>query len=231
MHEGLIEPVAHDEEMPLPAALHSPSNIAIATELLDWCRSYLMTENEAIHRPLGNQVVCPFVGASIKYDGLHMAFHPEVNEQDEPTIEAITSSYIPVFKSLPPHDTRELIRKSLLVVFPSIPERGGAVLDRVHMNLKSTFVEAGLMIGQFHPRCEERGIYNRDLKVSKSPYPLIAMRHMAIHDILFLDSDLTWFNPYNLRFGHRFRSPGGLHENERHYAERYEKACARYGAP
>jgi hypothetical protein len=217
------------EEVLLPAALHSPANIAIATELLDWCRDYLMAENGEIKRPVGNQVVCPFVGASIRHDGLRMAFHPEVNAEDEPTIETIVANYIPVFRALPPYEKSALLRKALLIVFPNITERSAAVLDHVHANVKLRFVEAGLMLGQFHPRCEETGVYNAHLRVSRSPYPLMAVRHMAIHDILFLDSDPVWFSLYNLRFGHRFRAPGDLNDNERHYVDRYNAARSKFG--
>jgi heptaprenyl diphosphate synthase len=211
----------------LLSALHCPSNVTIATELLDWCRNYLMAENEEIKRPLGNQVVCPFVRGSIDTDSLRMAFHPEVNGHDEPTIEAVVTSYIPIFKRLPPYDKRELLRKALLIVFPSIEERNVGVLDHVYANLKHKFVDEGLMIGQFHQRCDERGIYNPRFKVSRSPYPFIAVRHMAIHDILFLGSDPDWFRIYNLRFGHRFRTPDDLHKDERHYVELYERARAK----
>jgi heptaprenyl diphosphate synthase len=214
----------------LASALHSPSTIAIGTELLAWCRDYLMAENEEIKRPLGNQVVCPFVGAALEHDALRMAFHPEVSGHDEATIETIVASYIPVFKTLPPYDNREWLRKALLIVFPHIEERSVGVLDHVHANLKHKFVDAGLMIGQFHQRCEERGIYNSRLKVSRSPYPLMAVRHMALHDILFLGSDAEWFRIYNVRFGHRFRAPQDLHKDERHYVDLYEQARAKYSA-
>jgi heptaprenyl diphosphate synthase len=189
-----------------------------------------MVDNEEINRPAGNQVVCPFVSASIESDSLRMAFHPEASGHDETTIEAIVAGYIPVFKTLPPYDNRELLRKALLIVFPNIEERSVGVLDHVHANLKHKFVENGLMVGQFHQRCDERAIYNNRFKVSRSPYPLMAVRHMAIHDILFLQSNPDWFRIYNVRFGHRFREPKELSTEERHYIEQYEQARAKYSA-
>jgi len=63
----------------------------------------------------------------------------------------------------------------------------------------------GLMVTRCHARCDGRTVHNPALKVFTSPFPLIAMRHMALHDILFLQDNESWFAAYDLRFGACFR--------------------------
>jgi heptaprenyl diphosphate synthase len=81
---------------------------------------------------------------------------------------------------------------------------GWDCLDAVYAYLKDFAVESGLMIGQFHPRCDERAVRNPDFAVSVAPVAMLAIRHMAPHDILFLHHSGQWFKEYDLRFGSHF---------------------------
>ena len=89
------------------------------------------------------------------------------------------------------------------------------MLDFVQAKIKHKFVNSGLMVGQFHQNCNERGVYNRGFRVSISPYPLIAVRHMALHDIIFLKENEAWFKAYNIRFGERFKEPDKLDDYQK----------------
>ena len=114
----------------------------------------------------------------------------------------------PFKKSTPFHETDRL-KKALLIVFPEIPARETGVLDIAHANIKTACVRDGLMVAQCHARCDlGPSVHNSGLKVYQSPHPLIAMRHMALHDIHFLPDDEAWFAAYDLRFGARFREAG-----------------------
>lgn len=211
-------------------AFLTPKNLVIANELLAWANDYLMTENPSIKRPRGSQVVCPFVGASVETNNFYMAFHPEVNGKDERHIEEIMVGYVEEFLEAPPYDTEQNLTKALLVVFPDIPDNKTEVLDVAHRRIKSQFVERGLMVAQFHKRCKERGIYNGAFHVNISPHPLLAIRHMAIHDILFVGSNRAWFKEYNIRFGDRFREPDKVEDWNKHLIDLYQRAKERFGA-
>jgi|SRR5437588_2843771 len=193
-------------------AFLSPRYLKIANELMEWAQSYLMADEPNIRRPGTNQEVCPFVRASIENDSLYMAFHPEVNGQRDEPIQRIMYEYIDIFKETPPFDPAERKKKALLIIFPEIPPERTYVLDIVHAKIKSRFVHSGLMAGQFHQNCDERGIYNRGYRVSISPYPLIAVRHMALHDIIFLKENEDWFKAYNIRYGEKFKEPDKLED-------------------
>lgn len=193
-------------------AFLSPRYMAVANELMEWARSYLMASNPQLQRPGLNQEVCPYVKGSIDKDSFYIVFHPEVNGQRDDPIQRILLDYVDQFKETPPFDPSEKLKKALLVVFPEIPEERTYVLDIAHSKIKTKFVQAGLMVGQFHQNCDERSVHNRGFQVSISPYPLIAIRHMAIHDIIFLKDNEEWFKAYNIRYGELFREPSKLED-------------------
>lgn len=187
-----------------------------------------MAENPNIQRSIGSQEVCPFVSSSIENDSFYMTFHPEVNGQRDEPIGHIMYGYINEFKETPPFEPCERLKKALLVIFPEIPPQRTYVLDIVHAKIKTKFVQAGLMVGQFHQHCDERGVYNRGFHVSISPYPLIAIRHMAVHDIIFLRNNEEWFKAYNIRYGEKFREPDKLEDYNKPMLGIYLEAKERF---
>jgi heptaprenyl diphosphate synthase len=204
----------------------SPSLVKAANEVLKWAEEFLIPESKDLHRPRGSQSVCPFVNASIENDSFYMVCHPEINQYQygEQAIEQIVVSYIPIFEELWPFEPKLKLTKALLVVFPNLPEGETRILDRVHANLKDSFVKAGLMIGQFHQHCDVPSVYNKNFMVSRSPIPLMAIRYMAIHDILFLSECEDWFHLYQARYGDRFNHIGGVENYNKHLVEYYLRA-------
>jgi heptaprenyl diphosphate synthase len=222
-------PAGH-RQLAITGQFLSPTDLRIANELLAWAEQYLTRENPNINRPRGSQTVCPFVRGSIKSNHFYMVFHPEIDGASERHIEHIMIAYMDDFLAAPPVDPESQLTKSLLVVFPRIPHTRIHVLDAVHKQIKTRFVQRQLMVSQFHKKCDERCVYNDAFKVNLSPYPLMAMRHMSVHDILFLGEDATWFKEYDARFGHRFRNPERMEEHNKHLVDFYSRARARFGA-
>ncbi|MEZ4869359.1 MAG: hypothetical protein R3C14_49005 [Caldilineaceae bacterium] len=215
--------------MKMRPAFLSPSFVKAADEVLKWAKEFLIPEHQDLHRPRGSQSVCPFVGASIEHDSFYMVFHPEINQDQctEQAIEQVIVSYIPTFEALPPFADRLKLTKALLVVFPHLPDAQTCILDRVHTNIKDSFVKAGLMIGQFHQQCDVPSVYNKDFMVSRAPLPLMAIRYMALHDILFLSEREDWFQLYQARFGYRF-AKGEVEHYNKHLIEYYLHAQRKF---
>lgn len=205
----------------------SLDELKAANELTEWATTYLTTENQDIQRPRGNQIVCPFVKPSMENNTFYMSFHPEIDGKNEDEIEQLMIKYIDNFKKTYPVGDSQKLTKALLVVFNNIREKDAEVLDIAHNRIKDVFVQNGLMIGQFHPKCKETGIYNPKFKVSIAPYPLIAIRNMAIHDVLFLRNKKEWFMIYNLWFGDKFKK-NELDENTSHLEELYQEAKRKF---
>ena len=83
---------------------------------------------------------------------------------------------------------------------PRMGPEGWERLDAVYAHLKDFAVGLGLMVGQFHPHCDERAVRNPEFRVSVAPVAMLAIRHMAPHDILFLPHSGRWFKEYDSRF-------------------------------
>lgn len=201
----------------------SPEMLKISNEILEWAENYLAQDNEHIKRPKGSQAICPFVKPAIDNNTFYFAFHPEVNGLGEMHLEQIMLDYIEVFKKTGPFRSGDMYKKTLLVVFPHVNKDESYILDVVHKNIKDEYVKNDLMVGQFHPNCDERGVYNRAFRVSTAPYCLYSIRQMALHDILFLKEKKEWFLVYNAKFGQKFKK-GDLDDNTSHLEDYYLRA-------
>ena len=117
---------------------------------------------------------------------------------------------------------------ALVVVLPGIPDDRLELLDQAQAERKTELARDGLMLGQFHPRCPEPAARNPDFLVGRSPVPMIALRHMAFHDVLFLHERADWFEAYARRFGSRYRV--GLAADPM-FVSLFYQAARRHGLP
>jgi hypothetical protein len=167
----------------------APDDVALAQQVLMWAKEHLTKENDEVHRPVPPQIVCPFVESSINANCFYMVFHNEFNGRDASAIIEQILEYIQPFKIAPPISNNLGARKALLVIFPKIETASLKVLDVCHRIIKPKMIQEDLMVAQFHPVCDEPSIHNRRWRtVYQSPVPLMAIRHMAVHDIMFLES-------------------------------------------
>jgi heptaprenyl diphosphate synthase len=208
----------------------SPKDVKSARHVLVWARNYLMKEHEEIHRPYFPQKVCPFVKTSINANCLYMVFHNEFNGRDAVAIANQVLEYAKPFKEAPPISPNERMLKALLIVFPNIEDELMTVLDKCHRMIKPKIVQLGLMVGQFHPRCCERAVHNhRWNAVSRSPVPLMALRNMVIHDIMFLGDNEDTFKSYDEQFGVYFVQGGkSLRQYQKHLIAYYQRAKSKH---
>ena len=208
----------------------SNADIPIAYELLSWVQNSLVEPHPSLRRSANStgEPICPFAKAVLNENAFYMVFHREVNGKSTELIESIVLGYREPFKKATPFLPSERLKKALLIVFPEIPPEETEVLDLAHATVKSQFVSAGLMVAQCHQRCNGRSVHNPSLRVYTSPHPMFVVRHMAIHDILFLEENESWFAAYDLRFGALFREPEKLDEVEKPLIEIYRRSKARF---
>jgi heptaprenyl diphosphate synthase len=208
----------------------SNADIPIAFETLAWVQAFLIDPNPNMKRSHDStgESVCPFAKPVVAGNALYMAVHREVNGKSAEPIEAIVLSYREPFKQSAPFHPGDRLKKALLVIFPEIPPNETTVLDVVHSNIKSQFVHDGLMVAQCHARCDGRSVHSPGLRVYTSPHPLMAIRYMALHDLLFVEDNEPWFACYDQRFGSRFKEPEKLEDYEKPLIDRYRRAKARF---
>lgn len=101
---------------------------------------------------------------------------------------------------LPPKTGDDQIYKVILIVFPKLHDlEGFKMIDQAQAILKPAFVPKGLMVGQFHPCCDEPGVRSAEFRPLRCPVPMIAIQFMTKHDLPFLTAR-DHFREYKTRF-------------------------------
>lgn len=178
---------------PPPAHL-APSDVTAMKTVAQWAVSYLCQP----HPELGREgPVCPFTRPSLERDVFWLTVC-NVGTIAGPEVYQATRALAEVFVHLEPTTTSESRFKTVLVIFPRLVDK--SEVDDLQRRLKSTFVQEGLMVGQFHDECEEPGLWNPNFPALRSPLPLLAIRHMVTSDFAFLTADPAWIASYLARF-------------------------------
>jgi hypothetical protein len=167
-----------------------------------WLREYVSVGDHRVGR---SGPVCPFIPRALAQHAVQTDIRYDITGDSEPELRDQLQAEIRKFAAAgrPEHNTGVAL-ESKLVVMPRMDAAGWERLDVVYEPLKDFAVERGVMIGQFHPRCAERAVRNPDFRVSVAPVAMLAIRHMAPHDILFLHRSERWFKEYDARFQSHF---------------------------
>ncbi|MBA0053326.1 histidinol-phosphate aminotransferase family protein [Streptomyces sp. AJS327] len=197
-----VEPRA-GAEVTLPQPPFQLLTEAQEAVLSAWLDDYI----SAPHPELGREdAVCPFVRPAIRAGALRKVRCHVGPDDGLSRMETLVHRAMDVFETTPP-TTRNASLDSLIVVFDGLTRETWPLVDEVHGVMKDISVERGLMLGQMHPECEAPASRNPLFPVNRSPLPLIAVRRMAFHDILFLYHRPDWFAQYRKRFGHHYTAP------------------------
>lgn len=172
----------------------------------EWFDAYLSQPHELLGRP-GH--VCPFVEPARQAGTLRVEVRRVRGDTSAEELRGLAAEMEELFdRTQWAHANRTL--RALVFVLPDLPEESWTDLDGLQAALKPGLATRGLMFGQFHPRCPERSARNPAFEVSRSPLPMLAMRNMSVHDILFLDEEPVEFAAYAARFGSRCARPGAV---------------------
>lgn len=165
-----------------------------------WLREYVAQPHEQLGR---EGAVCPFVAPAIQADTLRLRTRRGFGDATADDVRALVREMARDFLAARwPHSNPTL--HTLLLALPDLPRARWHLLDDVQAAVKPELAQQGLMLGQFHPECAEPAARNPGFPVSRSPLPLLALRRMALHDVLFLHQDPELFEQYRLRFGARY---------------------------
>ena len=167
-----------------------------------WLREYVAAGDRRVGR---SGPVCPFMPRALDQHAVETRIRYDINGSSEPELINELRAEISEFGNVdrPPHKSGVLL-DSRLIVMPHLGPEGWERLDAAYVHLKRFAVELGLMVGQFHPRCDERAVRNSDFRVSVAPVAMLAIRNMAPHDILFLNRSEQWFKEYDSHFRSHF---------------------------
>ncbi|MDJ0347242.1 hypothetical protein QMK19_39295 [Streptomyces sp. H10-C2] len=188
-----------------------------------WLSDYIRQPHSELGR---SGPVCPFVAPAQDADALEIRVRLVGLTPSQALIDEIVRCGLDEFSEVDWKGGNPNLR-SLLLVLPDLPPEHLHLLDAAHSALKPESVRRGLMLGQFHENCREKAARNPAFEVSWAPVPMVAIRSMAIHDVLFLGQRRDWFEEYARRFGARHRN--SAHGVDPLLTEVYERACAAHG--
>lgn len=188
-------------------------DVPYLVEIMEWVQSFLAKP----HPDLGRRgAVCPFVPHALKSNTIKLTVIHTKN-LDQQQVEEIVVAYRDIFLELEPKERELAINKALLLIFPDIHiEDATKLIDGVQQKLKPFFVDAGLMIGEFHKRNQTPGQHNPNFRPLRSPIPLIAIRFMVESDLPFLQSvddpslRIRYLEAYLKHFGQQFKDEGNF---------------------
>lgn len=167
------------------------------TMVHEWLREYISKPAEVGR----NGPVCPFVPPALREYAIEFVFRYDVDATDDDvTRAALLDELVEFDATATPISKAGSSLASRLIIMPLADREGWRRIDRIYESMKDHAVRAHLMIGQFHPDCDERAIRNDAFPVSRSPLALVAVRRMAPHDVLFLHDRKPWFNHYREKF-------------------------------
>jgi hypothetical protein len=184
----------------------------------DWIRNYLAQPHPQLGRA-GN--VCPFAAPALAKDSLRIAVARLTSTSDKRTqIVSAIKRYRDDFLALAGPD-RGSIFHSILILFPDVsPDEAADLIDRTKEELKASFVEQGLMLGEFHSRNESPGLHNPKFMPLRSPIPMLVIRRMVAADLVFLNRP-QYDNASRLRLVEAYLAVSGIPDSAlRREAER-----------
>jgi hypothetical protein len=192
-----------------------------------WLREYVSVGDRRVGR---SGPVCPFIPRTLAQHALESVMRHDIHGSSESELaEQLRAEIVEFGKAGRPSQSSGVVLDSRLIVMPCMGPDGWKRLDAVYdNNLKDFAVESGLMIGQFHPNCDERAVRNPGFRVSVAPVAMLAIRHMAPHDILFLHHSAQWFKEYDARFRSHFQR-GRIRDSL--LLSLYYRGCERHGLP
>lgn len=177
-------------------ALLAPEHRGLVRELLTWGCEFLNMP----HPDLGRDgPVCPFTKSSMNKE-LFLVATPQSGSDIEAacvTVLEFRDWYDELVLEIDPADRNFL---SFVIPLPDFDAVDPAPLDALQGKLKDDFVRDGLMIGQFHPFCEQPGLWNNDFHPLRSPVPLLAIRIMVMYDLPFLIEEQRHLDAYLANF-------------------------------
>ncbi|QKV72701.1 DUF6875 domain-containing protein [Amycolatopsis sp. Hca4] len=173
-----------------------PEHLPHLREILAWAWRYLVSAHPDLGR---NGPVCPYTQPSLHKGLFHLAALTAADGDVDAhaAIESLRSWYERLSAGIPP-ESRELL--TILLVLPQLDHHDAAPLDDLQREAKDGFVADGLMIGQFHPVCDQPGLWNDEFKALRAPVPLLAVRKLVVFDLPFLMDSTAHAESYFRRF-------------------------------
>jgi hypothetical protein len=166
-----------------------------------WCHSYLLQG----HPELGRAgPVCPWTPPSVARGHFYL-MHANVRFCDEECAVADLHRIRDQYLQMLPNSGPGIVLKTVVYV-PSFtdkepgPDELADWMIRVHATAKPSFLDRGLMLGEFFPNHSATGLRSDAFHPLRSPIPLFVIRSMVPLDIMFLSGRRESAEAYFTKF-------------------------------
>ncbi|NJQ08642.1 DUF6875 domain-containing protein [Streptomyces lonarensis] len=181
-------------------AVFRPLTPVLRRRLTDWLAEYVAEPHPELGRP---GAVCPFVRPAQRAHCLELVRVRWPADGDVAQLVRLTQRLMDRFEARLPQSPNPALA-SVICVFDGMRPESYHLVDEAHARIKGAAVARGMMLGQLHPDCPAAAARNPAFPVNRAPVPMMAVRRMAFHDILFLHRDPVWFETYRARFGSHY---------------------------
>ncbi|MEM1206334.1 MAG: YbaK/EbsC family protein [Acidobacteriota bacterium] len=168
-------------------------------EIVSWAKTYLCNPHPELGR---DGPVCPYVQGSMRKRAFYLTVYPgaDLSPEDVEQRLAILRDW---FQELSPSEGSQRIFQTVLCLFPDLSRDAVRItIDAVQDRLKPSYVEQGLMLGEFHDGPPDKaGLWNPDFRPLSAPIPMLVVRNMVATDFAFLKDDRDMMRHYLSRFG------------------------------
>ncbi|MFD4430788.1 DUF6875 domain-containing protein [Nocardia sp. NPDC058497] len=159
-----------------------------------WAQDHLTQPLDEIGR---DGPVCPYVAPAMKRDLIWVG--RVAGAQPWPAyVRLALSDALELFPKLSPDTGGAAVLRCMVTALPDLHDY--SLIDDLHEELKSEFVERGLMLGQFYPGCSQPGLWNKDYHPLDAPIPMLVVRTMMATDFPFLLSRPEYMSAYVKKF-------------------------------
>ena len=177
----------------------APSDLDALRAVADWIKTFVARPDDRLGRA-GS--VCPFVPAALERGTLWLVPAHAADPGVADVVELVRE-YETVLLNAQPVDGEGADFKSICLVFADLaPDRAKGFLDGILADIGTTsYVDEGLVLGEFYEGNEGTAIYNASFRPFTSPVPFLLMRLAVISDWKFFLDDEDSFSRWAGRYG------------------------------
>ena len=128
----------------------------------------------------------------------------QITNRNVPEVVELMNGYRTLLLRAQPIDGDDANYKAIVVVFTDLSaDRAKDYVDDVQIqNLKRlSYVEDGVVLGEFHARNEGSAIRNPSFQPFKAPVPFLLMRPAVVSNWMFFLDNEDWLSSWARRFG------------------------------
>lgn len=198
-----------------------------AAKAVDGCARWMEGYLGESHAQLGRKgEICPYIKSALRKDHVRYCCYDAVTTISAREIADIFLRECVALQGLLDPGDEDADLNAVCVLFPRLQADDFPRMAEAHALAKGALMSRGVMLAVFYPGYDKPALYNPEFMLYQSPYPLAALRPMAVRDIAFLEFNREAFAEYRRRFAGEFAA--GKVSDKFGHVTRYREAEKRF---